>query len=150
MFPPCAVRRDGREGSILPRRHTELAAERSERDAEPGRKAARPSARCVIRSAGSGKSSASSPKPGMLAVQPQSAGEKSSSSISSVSPGSAPSTPMGPFTWSTRVKSRFARSSTVEPEVIWPHDASSASNSTISPLGIVAIGSMDLSQARWN
>src|SRR2546430_9944126 len=55
--------------------------------------------------------------------------------------------------WSSDVCSsdlRLARSSTVESEVIWPHDASSASNSTTSPLATVAMGSMDRSHARWN
>jgi hypothetical protein len=116
----------------------------------PGRNSARPPDSRVMRSAGSVKSSASRPKPGMLAVQPQSAGWKSSSSISRVSPGSAPSTAIGPLTWSTREKSSAARSATVEYCVIWPHDASSASISTMSPLATVAIGSIERSQARWN
>ena len=108
----------------------------------------RPSRR-VMRSACSSKSSVSRPKPGKLAVQPQSPGWKSSSSISSVSPGSAPSTAIGPLTWSTREKSTAFRSSTVELAVSWPLPASLASNSTTPPLATVAIGSIERSQARW-
>src|SRR5262245_10720196 len=49
--------------------------------------------------AGFGNSSASSPKPGMIAVQPQLAGSNASRSTWSASPGSAPATAIGPTTW---------------------------------------------------
>ncbi len=117
----------------------------------PGRNSARPPAAGtrVIRRAGSGKSSASSPKPGIEAVQPQSAGSNSRSSTWSVSPGSAPTTAIGPLTWSTRLKSSRARSSTVEVSVSCPPDASRRSNSTTAPLSTVSIGSIAGSHARW-
>ena len=91
-----------------PRRRTATIGTRT-----PGRNSARSPTRgtFVIRRYGSGNSSASRPNPGMLAVQPQSAGSNSSRSIWSVSPGSAPSTAIGPLTWSTRSKSRRPKSS---------------------------------------
>ncbi len=97
----------------------------------------------------SGKSSASSPKPEIEAVQPQSAWVKSSRSTWSVSPGSAPSTATGPVTWSTRSKSRVASDSVVESAVISPFEASRQSNSTTSPEPTLATGGMAGSQARW-
>src|SRR5688572_1360115 len=97
----------------------------------------------------SGKSSASRPKPAIDAVQPQSAGVKSSSSTWSVSPGSAPATSIGPLTWSTPSKSSSARLSVVESAVIWPFDASRQSNATTSPEPMDAMGGMAGSHARW-
>lgn len=64
----------------------------------------------VIFRKGSGKSAASSPKPGIEAVQPQSAGSNSSRSTWSVSPGSAPETSTGPVT-GRRARSRAVRAS---------------------------------------
>ena len=114
----------------------------------PGRNSAATRSRRVIRRYGSGNSSASRPKPGMFAVQPQSPGSKESSSTSSVSPGSAPSTKIGPATWSTWSKASVARSAAVDVAVTWPLEASSASNSTTLPGATTATGGTALSQAR--
>src|SRR5262245_19384019 len=64
--------------------------------------------------AGSGNWSASRPKPGMLAVQPQPDGAEESSVTLIASPGSAPSTWMGPATGLTLPKSSLAISATVD------------------------------------
>ena len=79
----------------------------------PSAKATRPvsSSTWEIRSQGSGNSSASSPKPGMIAVQPQSRGSHSRISTASVSPGRAPLHDTGPDTGLTWEKSRLATAS---------------------------------------
>ena len=76
-------------------------------------------------------------------------GGKSSRSIWSVSPGSAPRTSTGPLTWSTWSNTRVAMSLTVELAVNWPFDASRQSNSMTSPEATLATGGMAGSQARW-
>ena len=67
-----------------------------------------------------------------------------------MSPGSAPSTAIGPLTWSTRSKSRRAEVVDGRVAVSWPPLASRQSNVTMLPDGTVAIGGIAGSQARWN
>lgn len=110
------------------------------------RKATRPSSIVEIRSHGSGNSSASRPKPGMIAVQPQSRGRSARISTSSTSPGAAPLTNTGPVTGFTRVKSSAATSATEEPRASCPPDASVTSSSTVSPDSISSVGAIELSQ----
>ena len=132
----------GRDGGEWAWRHPDLAAERGQRDADAG------PVLDPVRTGGQGgdlvervgNSSASRPKPGIEAVQPQSAGWKASSSIWTVPPGSAPSTATGPLTWSTRAKSSVPISAVVDSAVSWPNDASRQSNSTTLPDGTVATG----------
>ena len=134
MLPPC------RSGGIVERGPVSGATPTSPQNGASGRRMpgqnstrSAPGVRRVIFRWPSGKSSASSPKPEIEAVQPQSAGVKSSRSTWSVSPGSAPSTATGPVTWSTRSKSRVASALVVESAVIWPFEASRQSKSTTSP-----------------
>ena len=146
--PPTGARRDGRpagtasirrRGGGCPccrraRRAGSWTAAPSSAPRRSRRRTARPGSGCRARTppgrprprgaspcrTGSGKSSARRPKPGIEAVQPQSAGSNSSRSIWSVSPGSAPSTATGPVTWSTRSKSSVARSAFVDSAFSWP------------------------------
>ena len=97
-------------------------------------------------SEGSGKSSASRPKPGTIAVHAQPDGVRSTRVALMVSPGSAPSTYIGPAIGLTRSKSRLAIASTPESGAIWPHTASTSANATVSPGATVAAGSRALSQ----
>jgi hypothetical protein len=89
------------------------------------------------------------PKPGMIAVQPQSRGRSERISASSTSPGCAPLTNTGPVTGFTRVKSSAATASTPESRSSWPPDASVTSNSTVAPDSTSAIGAIELSQTVW-
>jgi len=57
-----------------------------------------------------------------------------------VSPGCAPSTAIGPFTWSTLEKSSVARSATVDTAVSWPLPASSMSSSITEPDSTLSMG----------
>ena len=98
-----------------------------------------------IRSHGSGNSSARRPKPGMIAVQPQSLASKARSSTSSTSPGSAPLTKTGPLTGFTCEKSSFATSSTPEPLWICSSEASRTRSRTDSPDSSSSAGSTELS-----
>src|SRR5471032_1045437 len=90
--------------------------------------------------------SASRPKPGILAVQPQPDGLNESTFILSASPGCAPSTKTGPVTGLTSEKSSFVTSAVVEVGVSWPHDGSRVSNCTVSPGAIVRRGGKALFQ----
>ena len=99
-----------------------------------------------IFSHGSVNSSASRPKPGISAVQPQSCGRNSTISISSTSPGEAPLTNTGPLTGLTCVKSSFSTSAAPEVAVICSSEASRTWNSTASPEWISTAGSSELSQ----
>ena len=116
---PCS-RRGGRAGSCSAGRSSGATPISPQNGASgtwmPGQYSARPPAQeapspCRY---GSAKSSASSPKPGMLAVQPQFAGSSSRMSIWSESPGSAPATSTGPLTWSTWSKTSVSRSAVVD------------------------------------
>ena len=150
MLPPC------RSGGIVDRGPVSGATPTSPQNGTigtrtPGRNSARSPARgtFVMRRYASVNSSVSSPKPGMLAVHPQSAGSNSRRSIWSVSPGAAPRIAIGPLTWSTRSKSRRPRSSIVDVAVSWPPEASSMSNSMTVPLSTVSIAGIAGSHARW-
>ncbi len=101
---------------------------------------------CEMRSHGSGYSSARSPNPGMIAVQPQSPGRSSRISTASTSPGFAPFTATGPLTGFTCEKSRFVTASTVESLPICSSPASRTWNSTSAPESTSSTGSIALSQ----
>src|SRR5688572_9783476 len=150
MLPPC------RSGGIVERGPISGATPSSPQNGAtgmriPGQNSTRsaPGPRPVILRWPSGKSSASRPKPGIEAVQPQSAVVNSRRSTWSVSPGSAPATSIGPLTWSTPAKSRSASVSVVDSALSWPFDASRQSNATTSPEPTEAMGGMAGSQARW-
>ncbi len=100
-------------------------------------------------SQGSGNSSASSPKPGMIAVQPQSLACMPCSCTSSVSPGRAPLTYTGPVTGLTFAMSIFGTSSWVDVGVSCPPEASAVSSSTVAPDSTSSTGSIALSQTVW-
>ncbi len=89
---------------------------------------------------GSGNSSASRPNPGIRAVQPHSAVSTERTSTWRTSPGSAPSTYTGPFTWSSSAKIKDLMHSTVESSLICPFDASKQSKATSSPDAIRITG----------
>lgn len=93
-----------------------------------------------ILSAGSGYSSARSPKPGMRPVQPQSAVSISRISTCRVFPGSASAMCTGPQTWSSCENTRDDSVEVVEMAVIWPFDASRQSKETVSPDFILTTG----------
>ena len=95
---------------------------------------------------GSGKSSASRPKPGTIAVQAQPDGARSTRVALTVSPGSAPSMKTGPAMGLTRPKSRLATASGVESGASCPHTASTSAKATVSPGATVSAGSRALSQ----
>ena len=97
-------------------------------------------------SAGSVNWSASSPKPGMFAVQPTPVGSKSPKVIFSASPGSAPSTKTGPVTGLTLEKSSVATSAAVLPGVKCPFAASLHSKRSVVPGAIRSTGGIELSQ----
>ena len=101
-----------------------------------------------IFSAGSANWSASRPKPGMLAVQPNPDGMKSPIVTLMASPGSAPSIRIGPTTGLIRPKSSAATSATVLVGVSWPSDESGQSTLTVSPGATVNIGGIALSQPK--
>lgn len=86
-----------------------------------------------IFSAGSGNSSARSPKPGISAVHPHSGFSICKTSTWSVSPGCAPSTYTGPLTWSKVARFRVSIDLTVDSAVSCPFEASKQSNVTLSP-----------------
>ena len=100
-----------------------------------------------IRSQGSGNSSASSPKPGMIAVQPQSGGSELEQLDGERVSGSAPLTKIGPLTGLTLPKSRAATASAVEVRPICSSDASLTCRRIVSPDSISSAGSNELSQA---
>jgi hypothetical protein len=81
-------------------------------------------------------SSASRPKPGNAAVQPQSAGCRSRTSTWRTSPGSAETTKTGPLTGSSLVQSRWWKSVSGA----CPSDASGQSKVTVSPELMVITG----------
>jgi hypothetical protein len=130
-------------------RDADRARERLNGSSTSSRKATRPFAIVEIRSHGSGNSSASRPKPGMIAVQPQSRGLSDRISTSSTSPGCAPLTNTGPVTGFTRVKSSAATSATAESRSSWPPEASVTSSSTVSPGSISRTGAIALSHTVW-
>src|ERR1700749_1238101 len=96
--------------------------------------------------AGSLKSSASRPKPGMLAVQPQPDGVNDSIVTFKISPGCAPSMNTGPVTGLILPKSIRPTSIAVQPVVSCPPDASATSNSSDSPGAIRVTAAKLLSQ----
>ena len=100
-------------------------------------------------SAGSLKSSASRPKPGMFAVQPKPDGLNISIVTFSASPGSAPSTKIGPVTGLTLAKSSLATSATVLSAFNWPPAASRHWNSMVEPGATRSAGAKELSQPKW-
>ena len=99
-------------------------------------------------SAGSLNWSASSPKPGMFAVQPKPDGLNASIVTFSASPGSAPSTKIGPVTGLTLPKSSLATSATVLSAVSWPPEASRHWNSIVEPGATRSAGTKLLSQPK--
>src|SRR5690606_20631798 len=99
--------------------------------------------------AGSLNWSASRPKPGMFAVQPQPQFSKPRKVMRKASPGSAPSTSMGPRVGLILPKSSRARSSAFQSGVIWPQDGSRHSNSSTSPGAALATGGLALVQPIW-
>src|SRR3546814_732588 len=102
-----------------------------------------------IWSAGSLNWSASRPKPGMLAVQPQPEGVRPRIVTLIASPGSAPSTWTGPVTGFTLPKSSFARSASVDFAESWAPEESMVSNSTVSPGATASAGVLALFQPIW-
>jgi len=96
-----------------------------------------------------GKSSASSPKPGMFAVQPQVSTSMATTSTTRTSPGSAPSIAMGPVTGLTLAKSSAATSGFVECLASWPPDEFATSTVTSSPGETRATGGMARSHMVW-
>ena len=102
-----------------------------------------------IRRYGSVKSSASSPSPGRIAVQPQPLVWMSRISTASVSPGSAPSTYTGPASGYTRSQSSPAITLVSESGPIWLSETSRVSNTTVSPSATVSTGSFPASQVKW-
>jgi hypothetical protein len=105
-------------------------------------------------SAGSTNWSARSPKPGMFAVQPQAVpsrgcGAKLSSVTFSASPGSAPSTQMGPETGLILPKSRSITSCSVEEGPSWPAEESWQWNRMVEPGRTLSAGASELSQPKW-
>src|SRR5262245_58829913 len=90
----------------------------------------------------------------MLPVQPHPAplgpdGLNDSKVTLSASPGWAPSMNTGPVTGLTRPRSSLARSAAVELLESCPDEASSVSNSTVSPGLMVMRGLKELSQPWW-
>ncbi len=112
-------------------------------------KRTRPSSIREMRSHGSGKSSASSPNPGTIAVQPQVLVRSSSTSTSRTSPGRAPRTNTGPATGFIRSKSMVARSATTACSPIWSREASGTWSSTTSPSSASSAGSRSRFQVPW-
>ena len=122
---------NGSKGSVIP---------------SPKRTRRRSPSTSEMRSQGSGNSSASRPKPGISAVQPQSRGASSRMSTWSTSPGAAPRTSTGPDTGFTCEKSRPATASAPESRSICPSEASRTWQSTSSPEATESAGSIELSQ----
>ena len=85
----------------------------------------------------------------MFAVQPKPDGLNASMVIFSASPGSAPSTKIGPVTGLILPKSIAATSSTVESGVSWPAEESMHSNSMVEPGATRSTGWNVLSQPKW-
>ena len=135
MLPPW------RSGGIVDQRaglggHAELAAERRDRACGCRARTPRGRPRAEARDlqvAGRGSRRPAARSRGSRPSSPSPRGAKSSRSIWSVSPGSAPSTATGPLTWSTRSKSSVASVAVVESAVSSPFEASRQSNSTTSP-----------------
>ncbi len=121
----------GSNGSVMP-------------SAKPTRRV--PGSTDEMRSHGSGNSSASSPNPGMIAVQPQSPGRSSRISTASTSPGLAPFTATGPLTGLTWLKSRFVTASTPESLPICSSPASRTCSSISAPDSTSSTGGIALSQ----
>ena len=69
----------------------------------------------------------------MLAVQPHEPTAMSRMSMTSASPGRAPSIANGPVTGLTRLKSRPGTSAVIEPAFSWPSLASAVSTVISSP-----------------
>ena len=99
-------------------------------------------------SAGSLKSSASRPKPGMLAVQPKPEGLKLSIVTLTASPGSAPSMKIGPLTGLILPKSSVATSATVLDGPSWPAELSWQWNRIVDPGATLSAGASELSQPK--
>ncbi len=76
----------------------------------------------------------------MLAVQPKPDGEKLSIVTLSASPGSAPSTKIGPVTGLIRPKSSVPTSATVEDGPSWPAELSMHSKRSVVPGATVSAG----------
>ena len=90
----------------------------------------------------------------MFAVQPQprppsGRGAKLSSVTLSASPGSAPSTQIGPDTGLILPKSSVATSATVEDGPSWPAELSMQWNRIVGPGSTRSAGAMELSQPKW-
>src|SRR5215510_6241533 len=84
----------------------------------------------------------------MIAVQPQSVVRSSRISTASVSPGSAPSTAIGPASGYTRSQSRPSMSCAVEPGDSWLSLTSRVSSVTVSPLWIERVGALPTSHLK--
>src|SRR5438874_1860000 len=85
----------------------------------------------------------------MFPVQPQPEGRNARMVTFSASPGMAPSMKTGPVTGLTRDSSSLSRSAAVEAGDSCPEEASSVSNSTVSPGAILRHGAKALFQPWW-
>ena len=84
----------------------------------------------------------------MLAVQPKPDGLNASIVTFNASPGSAPSTKIGPVTGLTLAKSSFGTSATVLSAVNCPPDKSRHWNSMVEPGATRSAGANELSQPK--
>ena len=109
----------------------------------PGRRPleAAPLCRPQVTRYGSGKRSASSPKPGITGVEPNVSVRTSMMSTCSTSPGSAPSTKMGPVIGWGRLRSIASRSASTLVTTTWPSSPSRQSTRISSPSATTSAGS---------
>ena len=146
--PRAPSRGSAARATARPSRPRGTAARRSRRRAAPSERAT-PSAMSQRTSSGSGKRSASSPKPGMTAVVPTASQSSASSSTTSTSPGRAPRTATGPVSGWLAPRSTSRSASAEAARRSSPSIPSRQSASSSSPGSIVATGAMPGCSRLW-